>query len=78
VGHGICGPPAVFLTGVLWGEHIGLLPEDDRHFTIYFVEFPIGRFDSCRGIVLPLPPRQDFDSDEAGEGAYPLRLHPIP
>src|SRR6202162_843354 len=36
----------VHLSEVLWGERVGLLPEDDRWFTIYFAQAPIARFDS--------------------------------
>lgn len=36
----------VFLSEVLWGERVGLLPEDGRWFTIYFAHYPIARFDS--------------------------------
>ena len=36
----------VFLSEVLWGERVGLLPEDGRWFTIYFAQYPIARFDS--------------------------------
>jgi len=31
----------VFLSEVLWGEHVGLWPEDDRWFTIYFAQLPL-------------------------------------
>ena len=36
----------VFLTEVLWGEPVGLLPIDERYFTIYFGPYAIARFDS--------------------------------
>jgi putative transposase len=36
----------VFLSEVLWAERIGLLPVDDRWFTIYFAQLPIASFDS--------------------------------
>lgn len=36
----------VFLSEVLWGERVGLLPEDGRWFTIYFAQYPLARFDS--------------------------------
>ena len=36
----------VFLTEVLWGEPVGLLPIDDRYLTIYFGPYAIARFDS--------------------------------
>jgi len=45
----------VFLSEVLWGEQVGLLPVDDRWFTIYFAQFPIARFDSQQLRVTPLP-----------------------
>ena len=44
----------VFLSEVLWGEPVGLLPVDDRWYTIYFAQFPIARFDSRQLRVLPL------------------------
>ena len=34
----------VFLTEVLWGENVGLLPEGDRWFTIYFAQHRLARF----------------------------------
>ena len=58
----------VFLSEVLWGERIGLLPVNERWFTIYFAEFPIARFDARKLRVLPLPQEEDFYSAEAGEG----------
>jgi putative transposase len=45
----------VFLTEVLWGEQVGLLPEDGRWFTIYFAHYAIARFDSQQLRVTPLP-----------------------
>jgi len=44
----------VFLSEVLWGENLGLLPEDDRWFTIYFAQLPLARFDSQKLCVTPL------------------------
>ncbi len=44
----------VFLSEVFWGEQVGLLPEDDRWFTIYFAEVPVARFDSRKLRVTPL------------------------
>jgi len=35
----------VFLSEVLWGERVGLLPVDDESFTIYFAHMPLARFD---------------------------------
>ncbi len=70
------GGEDVFLSEVLEGERIGLLPIDDRYFTIYFAKFPLGCFDSRRLRVVPLPrpqtcvrPRaEELVMDEAGEG----------
>ena len=44
----------VFLSEVLWGERVGLLPEDDRWFTVYFAQHPIALFDSQQLRVAPL------------------------
>ena len=45
----------VFLSEVLWGERIGLLPTADDIFTIYFAHLPLARFDarSCKLTTLP-------------------------
>ena len=58
----------VFLSEVLWGEPVGLLPLDDRWFTIYFARFPIARFDSRQLRVLSLKKAKEFDTDNAGKG----------
>ncbi len=55
----------VFLSEVLWGERIGLLPVDDRWFTIYFAHLPLASFDSRLRQVVPLP--KGFNVDGAGE-----------
>ena len=55
----------VFLTEVLWGERIGLLPIDERWYTIYFAQYPIARFDSRFSRLEPLP--KDLHVDGAGE-----------
>jgi putative transposase len=57
----------VFLSEVLWGERIGLLPVDERWFTIYFAQLPLARFDSRRMRIVPLPKETGFDEAEAGE-----------
>jgi putative transposase len=57
----------VFLSEVLWGERVGLLPEDDRWFTIYFAQLPMARFDSQKLQVTPLPKAGAFDNVAAGE-----------
>src|ERR1017187_6032644 len=58
----------VFLSQVFWGERIGLLPEDDRWFTIYFAEIPVARFDSQKLRVMPLQKSEGFNRANAGEG----------
>jgi len=57
----------MFLTEVLWGESIGLLPEDDRWFTIYFAHLPLARFDSHKLQVIPCKATQGFYKMWAGE-----------
>ena len=47
----------VFLSEVLWGEPIGLLPVDDRTFTVYFAHLPLARFDDKTCKLTPLPYR---------------------
>jgi hypothetical protein len=44
----------IFLTEVLWGEPIGLLPLGDGLFTVYFADRPLVGFDSKRGNLVPL------------------------
>ncbi len=59
----------VFLSEVLWSERVGLLPEDDRWFTIYFAQVPIARFDSRMLRVVPLQKTgEGFSKMGAGEG----------
>lgn len=58
----------VFLSEVFWGENVGLLPEDDRWFTIYFAQVPVARFDSQKLSVTPLQKTGGFYKVGAGEG----------
>ncbi len=57
----------VFVSEVLWGERVGLLPVDDRWYTVYFAQFPIARFDSQHAFLLPLNKAKEFDMSVAGE-----------
>src|SRR5437762_13758268 len=69
----------VFLTEVLGGESIGLLPENDRWFTIYFAHLPLARFDSEKLQVLPCKATQGFYNVRAAtqlECASPPRHGP--
>jgi len=47
----------VFLSEVLWGEPIGLLPVGDRTYTVYFAHLPLARFDAETYKLSPLPDR---------------------
>ena len=58
----------VFLSEVFWGENVGLLPENDRWFTIYFAQVPVARFDSQKLSVTPLQKTEGFYKVGAGEG----------
>src|SRR6266853_2101423 len=56
----------VFVSETLIGEPIGLLPENERIYTVFFVTSPIARFDSHRRMILPLPAVSG--QADAGEG----------
>jgi transposase InsO family protein len=58
----------VFLSETLIGEAIGLLPVDERFYTVYFAAFPIARFDSHRLRIVPRRKAKDFSGAGAGEG----------
>jgi transposase InsO family protein len=58
----------VFVSEVLWGERIGLLPVDDRRYTVYFAQFPIAQFDSEHAYLTPLPKAGGFYKADAGKG----------
>lgn len=68
----------VFLTEVLTGEHVGLLPLDDRYWRVYFMQLPIACFDSYNFRMSPLPKHEDFEMDEAGDGGTPPSPAPHP
>jgi transposase InsO family protein len=58
----------VFLSEVLRGERVGLLPVTDRYFTLYFAAFPLALFDSRELKIMPLPEGEGLCRDGAGEG----------
>jgi hypothetical protein len=58
----------VFLGTVFQGERIGLRPQDDRYFFVYFAQFFIALLDSRELRTLPLPQGEVFDINDAGEG----------
>jgi transposase InsO family protein len=45
---------SVFLSKVLYGEDIGLLPIDERYYRVYFADFPLAQFDSRELRIEPL------------------------
>jgi transposase InsO family protein len=47
----------IFLTEVLWGEPIGLLPLNKEFFTIYFAHLPLARLHARTGTLFPLRQR---------------------
>lgn len=69
----------VFVSEVLWGERIGLLPVDDRYYTVYFADLALGTFDSRLGKVAHLPRRQpSLGNADAGEGEVSPSPAPLP
>jgi hypothetical protein len=68
----------VGLSQVLRGERVGLLPVDERWFTIYFAQFAIARFDSWKLRMLPLLQEETYDIAAAGEGEASLSPAPHP
>lgn len=68
----------VFVSETLTGESVGLLPMDDRYYTVYFATFPIARFDSYKRVIARLPPPGQFSGDRAGEGELSPSPAPLP
>ncbi len=68
----------VFLTEVLWGERIGLLPRDERWYEIYFGPVLLANFDSGQRRVVPLPKGVSFVMDKAGAGDVSPSPAPLP
>jgi transposase InsO family protein len=58
----------VFVSEVLWGERIGLLPVDEHLYTVYFCQFPIARFDSRHAYLMPLLKAEIDYKVNAGKG----------
>src|SRR6476660_21819 len=61
----------VFLSEVLWGERVGLLPEDDRWYTVYFAQHPIALFDSQQLRVAPLLTNAKLEEGEGDASPSP-------
>jgi transposase InsO family protein len=68
----------VFLSEVLWGERVGLLPVDDRWFKVYFAEVPLALFDSQRLYLKPLPDAEEKTRRSKGRGRAPFLCTPSP
>ena len=66
----------VFLSETLIEESIGLLPIDDRFYTVYFAAFPIARFDSHKRVILSQP--KETEKDYSGRGAREGETSPSP
>jgi transposase InsO family protein len=59
----------VFLSEVLWGERVGLLPVDDDCFRVYFAHVPLALFDPRRSKTYPLPKGGGMQTTRAVSGA---------
>jgi transposase InsO family protein len=68
----------VFVSEVLWGERIGLLPVDEHCYTVYFAQFPIARFDSRHAYLTPLPKQGLITKTDAGKGEASPSPAPLP
>ena len=68
----------VFVSEVLWGERVGLLPIDDRRYRVYFAQIPLALFDSDHGHLLPLPTGEGYAMNAAGEGDASPSPAPLP
>ena len=58
----------VFLSEVLWGEPIGLLPAADGIHTVYFAHLPLAQFDAKSCKLVPLPHRSRVKDAFCGSG----------
>jgi putative transposase len=68
----------VFLSEALTEEPIGLLPLDDRFYTVYFTRFPIARFDSHARVIVPQFKGKDFSGAGAREREASPSLASLP
>jgi putative transposase len=59
----------VFLSEVLWGERVGLLPLDDGRYTVYFAHVPLAMFDARNRKTFPLPRRRGEQNSHSVSGA---------
>jgi putative transposase len=68
----------VFISETLIGERIGLQPIDERWYTIYLAQFPLGRFDRRSRTVHRISSAVGFNRDDAGQGELPPSPAPHP
>jgi transposase InsO family protein len=68
----------VFVSEVLSGERIGLLPVDEHCYTIYFAQFPIAHFDSRHAYLTRLPKQGLATKIDAGERDASPSPAPLP
>jgi transposase InsO family protein len=62
----------VFLSEVLWGERVGLLPFDDGLYTVYFSHMPLALFDARSRKTYRLPrPKGPQQTDSVSGAAAP-------
>jgi len=73
----------VFVSEVLWGERVGLLPVDEHCFIVYFAQVSLARFDSRHAYLTPLTqPGETKAGDfyrkgaKEGEASPSSALHP--
>jgi transposase InsO family protein len=59
----------VFLSEVLWGEPVGLLPVDQDRYTVYFAHVPLALFDARTGKTYRLPRSRRYETTPSGSGA---------
>ena len=53
----------IFLSEVLRGEPVGLLPLDERYYRVYFAAFPLARFDSHELRLVPWAADEEEDQE---------------
>ena len=54
----------IFLSEVLWGEPIGLLPFDEQSFQVYFAHMPLALFNHRLLRVMPLRQNKNKSKDK--------------
>jgi transposase InsO family protein len=72
----------VFVSEVLGGERIGLLPVNEYCYIVYFAQFPIAYFDTRHAYLTPLPKagvdyKIDAGKGEASPSPAPHPLNPV-